>query len=417
MRADKAQLFNRKDKTLVEILERLSRVENKVDYTNSHFPLQRDYARPAPVSRGSSSQVSLLKTTTPHSDIAETRDADSLYHITAPHKILLWPSIYVYLRNSGIPAAADLDSILREGTSWFIKQEMARHPRPLPADEGLPCVSMNDVTQSSRVPRVSFPTLSIQVVQRLTDAYFKTFNLLFPILDRDYFWNTIVNKLINQGYSDGDPDAVLALMVFALGQVADEGTKGSPINANANLTSGIRGGTADRPPGLAIFNEARRRLGFVVTQCELENVQILLLQAIYLESSARHIDFWRSTVAASNACQVLIKCQSIDWSTPMGDLIKRTYWSCVLCEDFFHLELDLPRSGISDLDNAVPVEYSHIAKGGGKTDDRSHYQFHFVAMINLRILIARIHEVIHESEGIDMESSSLNYFCQTNQNS
>ena len=33
----------------------------------------------------------------------------------------------------------------------------------------------------------------------------------------------------------------------------------------------------------------------------------------------------------------------------LGDLIKRAYWTCILSEDFYHLDLDLPRTGIDQL--------------------------------------------------------------------
>lgn len=35
----------------------------------------------------------------------------------------------------------------------------------------------------------------------------------------------------------------------------------------------------ERPPGLLFFNEARKRMGFNLTECSLENVQIFALAA------------------------------------------------------------------------------------------------------------------------------------------
>jgi hypothetical protein len=58
-------------------------------------------------------------------------------------------------------------------------------------------------------------------------------------------------------------------------------------------------------------------------------------------------EFWRLTVSASLACQVMINwyifqsnrlalliesSNTIDWDSPKGDLIKRAYWHCVLME-------------------------------------------------------------------------------------
>jgi len=102
------------------------------------------------------------------------------------------------------------------------------------------------------------------------------------------------------------------------------------------------------------------------------------------------------------ACQVLIKCQDVDWSTHVGDMIKRAYWACILSEDLYHLDLDLPQTGIHTLEDEVPLPYFHEAHDAhGRTqgtEERSHFQYHFLAMIALRRLIARIHGVIHECE-------------------
>jgi hypothetical protein len=67
--------------------------------------------------------------------------------------------------------------------------------------------------------------------------------------------------------------------VFALGELAIEGSRGTPISSEKNRPSGVRGGSSQKPPGLALFNEARKRIGFVLTGCDLENVQIFSLAA------------------------------------------------------------------------------------------------------------------------------------------
>jgi hypothetical protein len=322
----------------------------------------------------------------------------------------LWPSIYIHLINSGIQATSDLQYVLQEGTPWFIRQEIAKHPNPLPYDVALPQYALNaGLREQGFSSKVAFPSLTIQLIQEQCEAYFNTFNVLFPLLNRDAFMNATVAPLLREGYADGDPNAVLALLVFALGQVAIDGVFDRPISIINGKPSGFRGGTIDKPPGLAIFNEARRRLGFVATQTTLQNVQILLLEATYYEANARHLDFWRTTVAASMACQVLITCNATDWSSMTGDLIKRAYWTCILSEDFYHLDLDLPRTGIDHLDDEVPLPYSHNAherqnSSGLLVEERSHFQYHFLAMIALRRLIARINAAIHECKSLPLTS-------------
>lgn len=399
---------------MVHILDALTRLENKFDnlaMTPGSSPADGSTPKVRTTSAGSSSMSAMKAPQQP-----ETRPQNTDYphlqqpyqHLTVPHKVMLWPGIYIHLLNSGIPAASDLQYVLHEGTHWFIKREMAKHPDALRTDIGLPMFAVNVSPVQQRGSSVAFPTLTIQQIQEYCNAYFNTFNVLYPILERDSFMNGTVARLLREGYGDGDAGSVLALMVFALGKVAIEGVNQRPISILSGQPSGFRGGSVEEPPGLEIFNEARRRTGFVMTECTLENVQINLLQATYYESMGRHLDFWRSTVAASMACQVLVRCQTIDWSSTSGDLIKRAYWTCVLNEDLYHLDLDLPQTGIHTIEDDVPLPYFYEAqkqqqeqmsgRGLSKTDDGSHFQYHFLAMIALRRLIARIHNVIHECE-------------------
>lgn len=325
----------------------------------------------------------------------------SYQHLTVAHKILLWPAVYLHVLNSGVGAASDLQYVLQDGTPWFIHLELAKHPDTLAWNTEMRTHPIAH-PQTGEI-RLGFVHLSMETAQQLADAYFNTFNLLFPIIDRDSFMNDIIGPVMRHGFADGDPDACLALLVFALGQVAIDGVYGAPISSYNGSPSGLRGGTASRPPGLDLFNEARRRVGFNVHACTLENVQILLLQATYYEACARHMDFWRATVAASMSCQVLIRCESIDWSTPRADLIKRAYWTCILSEDMYHMELDLSQTGIHTLEDQVPLPYFHEAQNmsGRSSDERSHYQYHFLAMIALRRLITRIHGSIHDSTSLE----------------
>ena len=395
---------------MVHILDTLTRLENKFDTLtlgNAISPLSDSSGlrpQPSPSANSSAKSGSNTKPEYPHDFPRELQQ--TYQHLTVPHKIILWPCIYIHLINSGIQATNDLQYVLQEGTSWFIRLEMARHPQSLPYDVSLPFYSMNSgLREQGYASNVAFPTLSIQQIQEFCDAYFNTFNILFPLLDRDTFMNGVVAPLLRDGYADGDPKAVLALLVFALGKVAIEGVFERPISVIDGQPSGFRGGSAEKPPGLAIFNEARRRIGFVSHESSLENIQILLLEAIYYEANARHLDFWRSTVAASMACQMLIKCKIIDWPSPTGDLVKRAYWTCMLSEDFYHLDLDLPRTGIDTLEDEVPMPYFHDAHdpqypSAPRTDDRSHFQYHFLAIIALRRLIARINTAIHQCKHV-----------------
>jgi hypothetical protein len=115
-------------------------------------------------------------------------------------------------------------------------------------------------------------------MHQLATAYFDTFNFLYPFMDRQNFISDTLPKVHSEGF-DGDTESVIALLVFALGELAIEGSLGNPVEVYNGRASGVRGGTLARPPGLALFNEARRRIGVVLTDCDLENVQIYSLAA------------------------------------------------------------------------------------------------------------------------------------------
>ncbi|PIA95088.1 hypothetical protein CB0940_08360 [Cercospora beticola] len=418
-------LPTKKDKTMVHILDTLTRLENKFDNlalgsTGSSTPETNVSSHGAATSTPATSLRQYQSGNEQSTPRFPTELQQGYHHLTVPHKIILWPSVYIHLVNSGISAASDLQYVLQEGTQWFIKQEMRSHQDPLPAEPGLQSYYVQDPAGGqSKPPRVAFHALTPPRIQEYCDAYFNTFNVLAPVLNRDTFMSGIINPILQRGFADGESSSVLALLVLALGQVASEGVFERPISMVNGTPSGFRGGTAERPPGLETFNEARRRLGFVATQMSLENVQILLLQGTYYEATAKHLDFWRSTVTASMACQVLLKCETIDWQSHHGDLVKRAYWTCVLSEDLYHLDLDLPQSGIQTFEDVVPLPYFtegqemhtpgfpvHTSGASTYEDrDRSHFQYHFLAMIALRRLISRIHEVIHESSSTQSESS------------
>lgn len=390
---------------MVHILDTLTRLENKFDNLA--------------IANGQNTPDSLGHRATSHSSASSARprrsetDGDTqqyptelqqgYHHLTVPHKIILWPSIYIHLLNSDIQATSDLQYVLQEGTPWFIRQEMSSNQGLLPPEVGLSSFALYRRSPGeSESPRIGFTELVAQRIQEQCDAYFNSFNVLTPILNRDVFMSDTMDPILANGFQEGDANSIVVLLVLALGQVAIEGVFERPVSVVNGAPSGIRGGTIQRPPGLEIFNEARRRAGYVANQVTLASVQIQLLTATYYEAAARHIEFWHCTISASMTCLVLIRCQSIDWQTPYGDLVKRAYWTCLISEDLYHLDLDLPRSGIADLEDTVPLPYFHEGgrdiMGFPSNDDKSHFQYNFLAMIALRRLISRIHEAIHEGE-------------------
>jgi hypothetical protein len=398
---------------MVHILDTLTRLENKFDNLALNN-VSNASETTTPAARGSTSQSSASSNR--QNEYGVTRYALELqqgyHHLTVPHKIVLWPSIYIHLVNSGIEATSDLQYVLQDGTPWFVRKEMASHKAALDIGEQMTTYAVNTRTPTpTSSGRYGYHNLTVTRIQECCDAYFSSFNVLAPILNREVFMAETLALILREGFRDSEPESVLTLFVIALGHVAMDGVFERPISMVNGQPSGFRGGSARSPPGLEVFNEARRRLGIISTDMTLENVQIMLLQATYFEASSRHLDFWRCIVSASMACQVLIKCQPVDWQSPYGDMLKRAYWSCVMSEDLYHLDLDLPQTGIQALEDFVPLPYFHEGSDSSSAaaDDRSHFQYHFLAMIALRRLIHRIHVVIHECKLVSIQYRRVHF--------
>jgi hypothetical protein len=336
---------------------------------------------------------------------SDTLEHNSRSRISVSHKVLLWPGVVCYMRDSGIAevAVTDLQCIARFGSPWLLQRETSTRRGKLPCNLSLPC-------STSDFGSVVFSDLTVERVNEYSSAYFNTFNVLFPLLNSNDFLSGVVARLLREGFRDDDPESVLALLVFALGQLAIEGVVGWPTSVHNDEFSGFRGGTIEKPPGLGLFNEARRRIGMVNTQFRLENVQIMLLQATYFEASAMHLDFWSSTSAASLACVCLIKSQQINWTSSYGDLVSRAYWVCVLQERLFDLEFRVTSTGIKSLEDQIPLPHFYVKTEGrtgnplsGTTnastaDGKGASAFYFIAMTALSRLLRRADNIIHDYE-------------------
>jgi hypothetical protein len=328
-------------------------------------------------------------------------ERNSSPHLSVSHKVLLWPKVSHCIHESGITdAVSELQYISMLGTPWLLEKD-TKHLRNLPCSVGL-----ERLATDTRF--AFFPSLTIQKVDEYSAAYFSTFNTMFPLLILDDFMDNIVARVLRHGCRDDDPGSVIALLVFALGQLALEGAFDPP----AGMDSSACHGTAERPSGLEIFNEARRRTGMIATQRCLLNVQIMLLQATYFEACARHADFWSSVSAASMACRYLVRSQSIDWSSKEGELVKRAYWVCVLHERLLDIDLKIACTGIEDLEDQVPLPHFQeyvpraermygISSDIGQlasAEEFIDYAYHFSALVALSRLLRRADDLIYDCE-------------------
>jgi hypothetical protein len=145
-------------------------------------------------------------------------------------------------------------------------------------------------TRTARGARITFPALTGDMIDRLITVYFDIFNFIYLFIDKQDFISDTLTRVHIKGFNS-DINLVIALLVFALGELAIESSRRNPIEVYQSRPSNIRDRILSRPPGLVFFNKAKKCIGFVLTGCDLENIQIFSLAVLYYESCSCHVDF------------------------------------------------------------------------------------------------------------------------------
>ncbi|KAI5920799.1 hypothetical protein F4810DRAFT_399752 [Camillea tinctor] len=410
----------KKDKTLVEILERLKSLEGglrnldgKVDSLNVrgafplsiYGPLHQPSHGSLDSGRSSSWPFSNVHISGPAIPSTSAREVQ---YVSATHKILSWPFIQQLLENTPHKdPELDLSALEKDGGATMLGSQgrvtpLSANPYNAPMMGGEHSSLHAQVSSTGQVETVPTNILNMgwENMQRLSKAYFNTFNLLYPIMDRQYFQSETLPTIANRGFDESSM-STLACLVFALGEIAIGGVQGAPIETRKGRPSGIKGGTVDHPPGLLLFNEARKRMGFNLTECSLENVQMFSLAAIYYEACCHHAEFWRMTISASLACQALLTSNPEELTTHRGDLIRRAFWHCSIMETCLHLELNLPLTGLDKLEEMVglPDFSGSFTEEDYAANQASHFQEHFASQIVLRRLSVEFHTTLSNAFG------------------
>ncbi|KAF2160094.1 hypothetical protein M409DRAFT_70632 [Zasmidium cellare ATCC 36951] len=408
------------ERSTTSITDSLRRIENKLDTWNmsNQWRFNNEVGHPSPTSRdwertgATSSSQSLgnggsqtLHSGNVENEISPTRlwsPAPEDTVLTVPHQILLWPVFYQVLTQANPEAATGLSRIRQQGSFWFISHEISTRKSVQPPGSHIESDPVCPVWPT--LERIQVTDLTLDWIMSRSEAYFNTFNILFPILNRSHFTNHVCHSVLRDGFIEGESNTVIALHVFALGEVAILTSMNDNWTPAAQRNEGERQkGPKIRAPGLTLFNEARRQQSMMHSHNLLEKVQALLLQGMYYDSASCYLDLWQSLTAASIACQTLVKSHEGDWSGSRGDYVKRAYWTCVLTEDMFHVDLDLPPTGITAMQDEVPFPHFQELRDAETTynprqKDRSEAAcLQFLAMLTLRRIITRIHRTLHST--------------------
>lgn len=182
------------------------------------------------------------------------------------HGVILWPGARTILPETILEAQESL------GKNYVVDLEMKRpplpmyiYPFPLQSGEGW------------------LEALPMAVIKGLSDAFFTTFNPFTPIMDKKFYFAFTLGAAIESGFGY-TMESCLVLNIMALGclavQAHREGNYPLPGSRSARFEPPEWLAVAqEEPAGLRFFNEARRRIGFLMCGNDIQSCQFYLLSS------------------------------------------------------------------------------------------------------------------------------------------
>ncbi|RVX69874.1 hypothetical protein B0A52_05708 [Exophiala mesophila] len=240
-------------------------------------------------------------------------------------------------------------------------------------------------------------TLGLSCVKEVSNAFFDTFNRVYPFIDRDYYFSSTLAQVVREGFGY-DIESCLVLNVMALGcmglKAFEEG--GFDMPQRASLSPFVLRVMEEDMSGLSFFNEARRRIGFCLCERDIQSCQYYLTSAVFFAQTMRPVDEWMMTTQAATSCTAFWQCPPEPHDEWLADMHSRLFWSAILLETVIVQELELPASRLKEFEDIVPLPkftaYPYISKSRARNSDDSYYHYHFLAQIAHRIILSRIRD-------------------------
>jgi hypothetical protein len=310
------------------------------------------------------------------------------------HRVALWPAVQQIFPAAFLSARGELPE------DYIVEIESQRAPLAIHIDRPY-----------GTAPETWLMDLPQSAVKGLADAYFAVFHRNMPILDKYHFFsNTLGVAMENEfGY---DIESALVLHVLALGCLAVKTHEEGDFALPSRHSSAGRGFVhpdwyelvTDDPPGLRFFNEARKRLGYLMVQNDLQTGQFYMLSTLYYAQILRPLDSWSTVNRAALCCaSILTRTGTVDYETWDGDMLSRLFWCTLMYETVITQELDLlPHSGLLDYEPDTPLpRFTQSPRpktsiSGLLTDeDDSFFNFHFLAQAAHRIILTRVKQSLY----------------------
>ncbi|KAI8649390.1 Zn(2)-C6 fungal-type domain-containing protein [Fusarium sp. Ph1] len=304
------------------------------------------------------------------------------------HQVLFWPAI-----QSALPESVKLLCQVN-GPNYSTRLEASRPNLQLPTSSDL---------QSDWLS-----CLSVATLKELSDVYFSTFNLANPILDQKTYFQRTLGVAIDGNFGICI-ESCIVLVVMALGVIGQKAlVEGGFSAATTPGTSGLAGVQDGDMPGLAFFNEARKRLGFLTCDQGLQACQFYLLSGLFYAEALRPIDWWSMLNKASACSAYFWNNLSRDRDEWMLDMQSRLFWITSMFEAVLTQELNLPPSNSLELEEhiALPkfISVEDIPSFGSfrYPGDDPFFHYHFLSQLAHRLILTRArNSLFHSSPTAD----------------
>jgi hypothetical protein len=221
------------------------------------------------------------------------------------HGVVLWPGARKILPQRFLEAHEKL------GKNYVIDTEMNRPPLPMYIYP-FPPQAGDDWLE----------TLPLAMIKGLSTAFFATINPFTPIMDKNFYFAFTLGAAIESGFGY-TMESCLVLIIIALGCLAvhahHEGDYPLPGSRGSHFEPpDWLGVVQEEPPGLRFFNEARRRIGFLMCDNDIQSCQFYLLSSyvlssivsrpgltasrVYYQQILRPMDSWAMIHRAATGC-------------------------------------------------------------------------------------------------------------------
>ncbi|KJZ79814.1 hypothetical protein HIM_00528 [Hirsutella minnesotensis 3608] len=232
------------------------------------------------------------------------------------------------------------------------------------------------------------PCVDLSNTQAYIEAYFERVNVWYACVN-PYTWRSQYRTALSNGFREG-PESCIVLLVLALGEASLRGSISRIV-------------PHEEPPGLQYFTAAWSLLPGMMTTNNVLAAQCHLLAAAYLFYLVRPLEAWNLLSTTSSKLQLLLMAPN-RIPSHLRELVERIYWNALLFESDLLGEMDLPHSGVVQLEEQVGLPGGF--EGDAEEQVARDELWFFLAEIALRRLLNRVSQLIYAKDA-SLNMSSL----------